>query len=520
MNLIMRVFAKTLLFLLAAVAPSALGASVPRHLPIITARFLVECPPQTRRDARSLPRNIMQQRVAVEQATVEVRCLDSSGRADGPAVRVRHSYRTSRAALARRAFFLARQLVWSGAYAGGKRHGPWQQYNRKGQQLGTVNFERGDATFQAWRSDGELACEGGIVDDKEIGKWRYWHGGGQLAMDGAFEEGRRHGRWRRYSRAGLLESDVSYARSKRHGLSTRWFPSGEKREEGHYRDGQRDGAWAFWNARGELLGINKLSKGSGRWMEWRDNGELRASGWLKAGRRHGHWQFFGPAGRMTEEGDYNNGIRARDTWKRYAQKEARSRRIIAALGSSRRGQVRGVFGRGGIALKGGVSVGQLVTGGAGRTGVGAGGLGLRGRGVGRIGGLSKVSNIGKRLRSGARIPEIRLDVKPSGGAQLGLPTAQRTRAVMLMRFCTITFDIKRLRKAATARQGHPPPLHDDATALLTLDSRGKPGLIRITRQAGQMDSAWHRCVTTAIKTLRFAGAGAGGATVELGIHVR
>jgi antitoxin component YwqK of YwqJK toxin-antitoxin module len=538
-----------LLALLLPVKASALRLH--DRLPVVTARFLVQCPAGTRRRARSLRRNVLQQRVTIEQPTWEVRCETAKAIANGPAVRVRHSYRANQLALANASFFLAQRLVWAGSYRNGKRNGTWKQFSRKGELLGSVELTAGTGTWRGWRSNGELAAEGTLLNDLEQGEWRYWYGNERLAMVGSFTRGTRQGRWKRFNRDESLRSDVSFVGGNRHGLSTQWHSNGEKRFEGGYHQGARDGKWAYWNVRGELLGINEVAKGTGRWMEWRDNGELRATGYHKAGKRQGHWKFYGRDGRLTEEGDYDNGRRQQASWKRYRGGYGNgSKAGNGSKTTKRKKMLRGLFGRrkvtnarmgrigarvktlkmlggGGLGLKGGAAV-AYGSGGPSLRGHASGGV--AGRGAGNTG-LNKTNTKNTTtgsLRAGrqghgraqGKLPVVTLSFKSTGGMRPD--NGQLRRVETIVRFCTVSYDIRRLRKAAqgsvkrqlgTVRAG--------IEALVSIDSLGRASSVRLTRNDKRLDTLWHSCVQRGLKVLRFNNvASNSGASVEVAVTVK
>ncbi len=515
-----------------AVALSAVGvapaqAVVPRRLPVVTKRFLVECGPDHQRKARRIRRDYLEQRHAIEQSTWEVICADPDGTAHGPAVRVRHTYRSGRAALAARTYFLAPQLVWSGAYKHGRKHGQWRQFSRAGEELGRVTLTMGSGTWRGWRSDGQLAAEGGIVEDRKQGKWTFWNAAGDVAMQGTYAGGRRDGRWRSYWSAGLVRDDISYLDGKTHGLSTVWHNNGEKRSEGRFNDGLKDGEWAYWNRRGHLLGVNRLDKGSGRWLEWYNNGTKRSEGWMRRGRRHGHWIRYSANGHKSEEGEYEDGQRDRSSWVRYnrfgvKRTSRRSRSILKYIRAGRGKKSKAIvsaFGtRGATFLGRGRVTGLVGVGGRGGVAGGGGGRGIRATGSGGGSATATISRL-KRMRPGG-MPNVSIKVTLPKGRSLDpnrFKDAQTTA-----RMCTLGYDIRRLQQFKRRNPSRPfPPLRDGARAELQVDSTGRVGIVRMIQRGKQLDAAWHRCLSIALRQLRFpARAAAAGATVPVVIQIR
>lgn len=477
----------------------ALAAVPAPRLGVETQRFESTCGPGTALRAIRLGNDLLTLRAGAEQTTWQLDCATPDGVAHGPALRVRHSFRHTERRLLQRRWFLASQLVWAGRYDAGERDGVWRQFNARGEELGRNGLDHGNGRWHVWRGDGTLAAAGTLVDDRRHGVWRFMHPSGVLAETGSFTAGQPEGRWRRWYANGGARSDISYLRGQRDGLTTEWHATGEKRREGHFTGGKRHGAWSYWNARGDLLGVNMFEHGSGRETAWHDSGEKREDGLVKDGRRFGYWARYDASGRKVEDGEYTNDHRVAASWKHYDRdgkvtRGGANRRVaLARLGIGSR---INLLGGGGI---------------AGGSGVG-GGLTIRGYGQAGLG--ARRSAVGK---SPMPLPEVRVTVHAPADAQ---PTANAVRGLqMTLRMCSIAFEIRRMR-GALGRSQPAARTTDSARLEVGISSVGRVTTVRIVRHAARMDSAWHRCITTAARLLRLPPTAAVAGLIPVDIDVR
>lgn len=82
------------------------------------------------------------------------------------------------------------------------------RFARKRSSDGTRWLREG--LFQEFYRDGQLASEGGFVDDLEEGRWREYHPNGQLAAEGCYSAGKEHGVWRFWTETGEEEREGQF----------------------------------------------------------------------------------------------------------------------------------------------------------------------------------------------------------------------------------------------------------------------------------------------------------------------
>lgn len=117
-----------------------------------------------------------------------------------------------------------------GQLIGGKAHGTWRWYDRRGRTIEERVYHHGllHGTMRVRQSNGRLAEEYEYRSGLLHGRARTWHENGRLATEQHFSNGRLHGTVRT------------------------WHPNGRLASERHYFQDRPTGQWSDWNAAGRL----------------------------------------------------------------------------------------------------------------------------------------------------------------------------------------------------------------------------------------------------------------------------
>ena len=278
------------------------------------AMVALDCPEGTRRMIRSMQRPRADGHVGLPYAAREVVCVDEKEVPSGPALQLRSAYLVKNRRLLKDQRFVRRDLVRMGGYVDGRRHGRWTQVDSNGEVLGVNRIDHGKGTWRIWHANGQEGAAGLLRDDLREGDWHIRYRSGERAAIGGYRLGKRHGAWRFWHSDGSLDNVSSWRNDERFGLETRWFLNGEKRSEGDWAGDRRDGDWWFFNQQGQLLGRNRLDRGSGHWIDWHDNGQKQREGELVAGQRDGPWTRWHDNGQKAASGMYARGVMTHKTW--------------------------------------------------------------------------------------------------------------------------------------------------------------------------------------------------------------
>lgn len=514
-----------------ALSAAMAGADAVAQVAPAATEVGLDCPAGTTRRVRHLERARIDRELALSGASKEVSCADAEGRAEGPAVHVQRVYRYSTRALMQRKQFSTRDLVLTGGYQAGLRHGSWVQYGRNGAVLGDNALHRGTGTWKTWHDNGRVAAQGRLVADKRVGDWQFWFGDGQPAAEGQYRAGARHGLWRRWYADGGLREVAHYQDGTLHGLRTTWHPDGDKHEEGNYAQGKRDGDWTFWSRTGDLLGVNHLTRGTGHWIEWHEDGGKREEGALVDDRREGHWVRWDARGQKKAEGDYERGAVIASTWIYYEVDGRPSARRPPGIGViGRLGAGGGIAGAGGLGIRGsggasGSGTARLRPGAGGAVSGprarGGGGVSIFSSGALRLGGLVKGS---LSQFSSSRFTNLS---GPGGGKlavsfQIKLPPGvTASNPGMDQVHGQTAACVQAWRQRSGAQGGAPRPKlvsSHTATAVLPLAPPRQISGIQWIRRAPAYDAPWHQCMEVALSALPLGGGATTPGVIEVQVR--
>lgn len=171
---------------------------------------------------------------------------------------------------------------------------------------------------------------------------------GRLQAEVSVVNGRKDGPVRFFHADGSLQTEGQYARDARHGAWTTVGPMGDTLSIVNYRHGRKDGLQAYWAENGQLLRIERFSKGlpdgplyrffadgsprqitwykdgvaEGTYMEWYkvDSTSIAiTAGQFHHGGRTGRWTWFYGNGKPQRQGRYVGG-RQVGTWRHWDPK--------------------------------------------------------------------------------------------------------------------------------------------------------------------------------------------------------
>lgn len=186
----------------------------------------------------------------------------------------------------------------------------------------TVRVDGGELVehgpYRRWFPNGQLECEGKLLDGVRVGDWVTWYSDGTRASEGVYRRGLRHRKWSYWHPDG----ERNGAESGEYHAVFESFASGAPRVEGERRFKFRHGVWRWFREAGGVRceGRYHNDDPAGTWTWFRPDGSrlwegelerVRVKGeWIS--RRTGRWTFRHPNGLVDPgflSGDYVDGVR-------------------------------------------------------------------------------------------------------------------------------------------------------------------------------------------------------------------
>jgi antitoxin component YwqK of YwqJK toxin-antitoxin module len=239
-------------------------------------------------------------------------------------------------------------------------HGPWTQYDQKGQRIGGGEYRQGRQHGEWFRKfakgEGELfsaafykqfeapfTSEVHLVDGKLDGMWTIYDGRKLKVAEWEFQDGKRHGKSIWYHANGMksreadyregqidgkllawdaqdkLIADETYAKGRKHALKVLFHSPGNKRAEGMILFAQTSNETGFdwWNGK---INVEKnatagVDQKHGLWTWWYSNGQKYSEGRYVEDEPIGKWVFWHANGQKQMNGEYVAGVQTgKWTW--------------------------------------------------------------------------------------------------------------------------------------------------------------------------------------------------------------
>lgn len=221
-------------------------------------------------------------------------------------------------------------------------HGYYREYNRKGDLIIAMRYERGKVVEKidedirevldmkyTYDEEGRLIFSGGYRENIPVGIHRFYdtmgnvenaflyNESGQKISEGVIDDqGRRKGSWKDFYPSGELRASGSYLNNLRSGQWTFYFLKGGVEQKGRFTRGRYDGSWIWYYPNGNVWREESYFNGKedGMFTEYDITGKILAKGDYINGEREGEWTYI--TGDHREKGNYVIGLREGE-WRYY-----------------------------------------------------------------------------------------------------------------------------------------------------------------------------------------------------------
>lgn len=249
-------------------------------------------------------------------------------------------------------------VIASGEYVHGERHGVWNRWYRSGEaellSKAPYNDFPGPFISQATFKNGKLHGAWTIYDARQRkisqfetadglrqGNSTWWYSNGKPMRAIEYRDGMIDGSLREWSPDGRLTTNQVYQMGRKLALKTQMHSGGQKKSEGMYlfaalnlekpdewwdarlatytqtgKD-ERHGAWTAWyvNGQKQQQGEYRNDAPLGKFTWWHENGQKGVEGEYVEGKQHGRWTWWHNNGQKSIQGQYAKGDPAgRWTW--------------------------------------------------------------------------------------------------------------------------------------------------------------------------------------------------------------
>ena len=200
-----------------------------------------------------------------------------------------------------------------GPWVGGKKHGVFRSYDKRGNLLEIKRYEYG-----------ELVVDEEMLDPTEVIKTHFPNG--IIRTETVYKNGVKNGIFREYNSKGeIIDGGVFYngflnkkgildKEGRKQGEWIIYYESLEIKARGFYKDDLREGAWVFYYETGEVeqKGYYKAGEYDDTWVWTFKNGDKKRFEQYKNGVEHGEFIEYDSLGNILLNGNYRNGLREGD----------------------------------------------------------------------------------------------------------------------------------------------------------------------------------------------------------------
>lgn len=153
------------------------------------------------------------------------------------------------------------QLLDSGQYVHGLKHGKWYERNSELPAYSLGTYRNGEAVgrWQARYDNGQIRFQGAYVNGKNSGEHRYYSEAGVLVKRRNYRNDTLDGPYQNFDDKGRILVSGTYKDGKRQGRYTRYTESRQLFEYGTYDHGIRVGSWYFYHANGKLASFERYA---------------------------------------------------------------------------------------------------------------------------------------------------------------------------------------------------------------------------------------------------------------------
>ncbi len=192
--------------------------------------------------------------------------------------------------------------------AEGKRHGLWQKYYDKTEQLryeGTFEHGKEVGVFKFYRRSGKkqpTATKEFTAGSDRI-KVTYFASSGKIISQGDMIGKKREGLWRYFHRdSDKIMSEEHYVNDLIQGEKKVYFLNGKLTELTNYVDGKRHGKSTIYSDRGDVMKefVYDNNELHGRTVYYDAKGNITIEGTYKRDRKNGLWKYY-ENGALVEE---------------------------------------------------------------------------------------------------------------------------------------------------------------------------------------------------------------------------
>ena len=167
--------------------------------------------------------------------------------------------------------------------------------------VGKYVQEKRDSTWKFFDQDGNLRSEEYYQNGKHEGTTRVYFDDGSVAELVTYHNDVKNGPWKRYYKDGKLQMDANVVEGiKYQGQFTTYYPNGNKETDGLYIDGERDSTWYFYNENGSVYTVRYYTNGkvikeypqNGDFDSYFPSGIPRNEYHYKDGKKNGPYKIY------------------------------------------------------------------------------------------------------------------------------------------------------------------------------------------------------------------------------------
>ena len=227
-------------------------------------------------------------------------------------------------------------------YKNNKLEGYYKKYDRKGNLILTLRYEKGVIVEdnavddqeeieirKEYDNNGNLKFSGPYKRNTPIGIHREYSKDGEVINSKIYdnngnivsvgivnEKGEKQGKWKNYYTKDKLLSEGQYVDNEKTGTWKYCFKNGRIEQTGKYRNGKPNEIWKWYYTNGKLIKEEEYFNGKrdGVYTEYSENGDIISEGHFLEGEMDGSWRT--KIGDHSEAGKYIVGLKD-DIWKHF-----------------------------------------------------------------------------------------------------------------------------------------------------------------------------------------------------------